>query len=103
MKRKVVILNTHTPINCDLHDYIEIACTFGYEIAVECVNGNKWIGVARDTGNNKNVGEWITISTENDEQRNILLSSILHIVVLTEQAKFKRLMLSPRENAHVEH
>jgi Rho-binding antiterminator len=76
------------PISCHLHDYIEIACLYGYRIKLELVNGGTLQGQA------------ITIETEN--QREYLLIDVAGAQHRIETNQLKR-MQALTHNPHFNH
>ncbi|MCH4234021.1 MAG: Rho-binding antiterminator, partial [Serratia liquefaciens] len=42
-------MTAYRPIDCELHDYLEIACLYGYRLNVELVNGQCFQATALTT------------------------------------------------------
>ena len=56
-------------INCEIHDYIEIACTFGYEVKLELLNGDTIQGKAITTQTSKYKKEYLILKGHVQNQR----------------------------------
>ncbi|NRA61714.1 MAG: Rho-binding antiterminator [Psychrobium sp.] len=54
-------------MNCDLHDYIEIACMFNYPVKLIFKSGSMLEGIAIDTQRNKSHEECLKIKVESVE------------------------------------
>lgn len=78
-------------ISCDLHDHIEVACLFGYELDVTMVDGSNVRGRARTTKTALGA-ESLVIETRSGE-RDLLLYEVVTISVLTPGARFQKLQL----------
>ena len=57
---------TQKIISCAIHDYIEIACTFGYQVKLELFTGDTLRGKA------------ITTETSKDKKEYLLLNGLSH-------------------------
>ncbi|MGR9116252.1 MAG: Rho-binding antiterminator [Gammaproteobacteria bacterium] len=75
-----------TIISCDLHDYVEIACMYGYRLRLVFKNGETMEGKARDIAN-VDKKEYLLVD-DGSEQR-IDLTRIAKMQVLTPHSKFK--------------
>lgn len=75
------------PIACELHDYIEIACLYGYQIRLELKDGSWLEGQAVDTLTTADKREYLLL--DHDPQQRIELNRIAKITTLTHQAQFK--------------
>lgn len=73
----------YEPIDCNLYDYLEIACLHRYEVALQLRDGSEVQGLARTTKTQKD-GEYLVLG-ENTELR---LDQILHLAVLSEPRSF---------------
>lgn len=58
-----------TIISCATHDYIEIACTFGYQIILELQSGTSIEGKAITTRTSRDKKEYIIIETDQQQQQ----------------------------------
>lgn len=82
----------YTPIQCQIYDYIEIACMRHYMLDIELTNGEKITGKAITT-KIKDKQEFIVIETENDEKQEIRLDLVNSIEPLNENAEFGRVSI----------
>jgi Rho-binding antiterminator len=84
--------NTHyEPIECELHDYLEIACLHGYRLLIELVDGSSFKAKAVTTRNTKE--EEFLVLAESEVQGEVRLDELLAIMPLDEGAKFGRVLL----------
>jgi Rho-binding antiterminator len=83
----------YEPIACELHDYVEIACLFGYRLLIELVDGSSFEAKAVTTRNTK--GEEFLVLAGGEKQSAVRLDRLLAITALDEGAKFKRVLLMP--------
>lgn len=74
-------------IACDLHDYLEIACMYHYQIRLVLKDGSSMIGKAIDTIT-KDKREYLLID-DSDETRQVELIQLKKLEVLTANAQFK--------------
>ncbi len=72
-------------ISCDCHDYIEIACLYGYQVRLKLKNGQQLEGKAMDIIR-VDKREYLVIQSDN--QCSIDLTQLLKLQVLTAHAKF---------------
>ncbi|WP_230960220.1 Rho-binding antiterminator, partial [Pseudomonas fluorescens] len=42
-------MNAYQPLNCDLHDYLEIACMHRYSLQIEMIDGQSFAARALTT------------------------------------------------------
>lgn len=80
---------SQSPISCDLHDYIEIACMHRYQIKIKLKGGQAVTGVAVDTSVTPDKKEYLII--ENGEKQSIELNLIAKIEALSPGAVFKEI------------
>ncbi|RKZ63827.1 MAG: hypothetical protein DRQ44_09735 [Gammaproteobacteria bacterium] len=66
-------------ISCALHDYIEIACTFGYEVRLEFFSGPVLQGTARTTETSNDKKEYLLL----DCQQKTLKIELVNIKKMT--------------------
>ncbi len=77
-------------LRCDLHDYIEVACLFNYQILITLSNGDIAEGYAQTTSWSLDRQEVLLIEEADAvEQREIPLLEIATIKVLTKGAQFE--------------
>jgi len=78
------------PLDCDLHDYLEIACMFGYQVELKLVNGLIYAGKPITTGINKARLEYLLFEVSAPlQKKKLLLSELKSMKVLTENAQFE--------------
>lgn len=83
--------NRYEPIECDLHDHVEIACLYGYRLLIELVDGSSFKATAVTTRNTKE--EEFLVLRESEAQGEVRLDQLLAITALDENAKFSRVLL----------
>lgn len=76
-------------ISCDLHDYLEIACMYHYQVRLWLKDGKTLAGKAIDTVTQDKL-EYLLI--ENGETQQIELNQLKKLEVLTAAAKFKEVV-----------
>jgi len=76
-------------ISCQLHDYIEIACMYGYQVKLHLKNGQVIEGKAMDTYTSPDKREYLVIG---DEHQKIELTQITKMTVSTPNAKFNEII-----------
>jgi Rho-binding antiterminator len=81
-----------TIIACALHDYIEIACLYGYQLKLELKNQQTLEGKAIDVVTSADKKECLLL--ESEQQIKIELTAIKELQVLTPQAKFHTVTFS---------
>ncbi len=74
-------------MSCELHDYLEIACLYGYRISLTLKDRQTIEGIAIDTLTTPEKREYLVI--DNGEQQRIELNQLIKLQVLTPNAKFK--------------
>lgn len=83
----------YEPIECELHDYVEIACLYGYRLLIELVDGSSFKANAVTTRNTKE--EEFLMLAESEGQSEVRLDQLLAITALDDGAKFNRVQLRP--------
>lgn len=73
-------------ISCELHDYIEIACVYGYQVRLKFKDGQQLEGKAVDIIT-ADKHEYLLIRNDK-EQHSIDLTEVAKLQVLTPHAKF---------------
>ena len=73
-------------ISCDLHDYIEIACLYGYQVKLTFKDQQTVEGKAIDTLTSAEKREYLII--ENGQKQQIELDRLKKLQVLTPNAQF---------------
>lgn len=87
------MLNPYQPLHCDLHDYLEIACMYGYELQVELRDGSGCTARALTTRTAPNKEEFLVLQNDND-QFEVRLDQLLAITPLDPNASFGRIELA---------
>ncbi|WP_439861368.1 Rho-binding antiterminator [Pseudomonas sp. MBLB4136] len=85
--------DSYQPLNCDLHDYLEIACLHHYRLRIELVDGGQLDAEALTTQTTASKEEFLSVRTDAGEQR-LRLDRLLAITPLTPGASFARVLLS---------
>ncbi|MBL1432565.1 MAG: Rho-binding antiterminator [Gammaproteobacteria bacterium] len=80
------------PIDCSLHDYIEIACLKQYQLKLELVDSSEIFAVAETTETRADKSEWLIVR-DGALQHSVRLDSIVAFTPLTENAGFGRIVL----------
>ncbi|MDX8127842.1 Rho-binding antiterminator [Methylomonas sp. OY6] len=78
---------TQHPISCELHDYLEIACLYGYQVRLTLKDQQILEGQAIDTMTSPEKREYRRI-----EDKQIELNQIKKLQVLTPKAKFQEIV-----------
>lgn len=77
----------YQPIDCNLYDYLEIACLHGYTVLLELRDGESVQGVATTTKTQAD-GEFILLDSQS-EVRKIRLDRLLRLQVLSKPRSFE--------------
>jgi Rho-binding antiterminator len=81
---------TQDVISCELHDFIEIACMYGYELKLILKNNKIIEGKAIDIVSSSEKREYLVI--DKDAKQHIELTQLAKMQVLTPSAKFKEVI-----------
>lgn len=82
----------YRPLDCDLHDYLEIACLYGYRLRIELEDGS-WLNArALDTRTLPSKEEMLVVRAAGEE-RQLRLDRLHAITALTPGARFGRVVL----------
>lgn len=84
-------MNAYQPMNCDLHDYLEIACLRGYRLDIELIDGARLIAKALTTRTSSDKEEFLGLETA-DGPKEIRLDQLLAVTPLDENAQFGRVV-----------
>ena len=76
-------------ISCELHDYLEIACMYGYRVRLTIKNHQTIEGKAVDTVTTAEKREYLVIDNGYDKHE-VELNQLVKMEVLTPNAKFKK-------------
>jgi len=83
-------MDRYQPLNCDLYDYLEIACMHGYRLKVELVDGTTFEALPTTTRTAPSKEEFLQFADGLDEVR---LDQLAAITPLHEGASFGRVEL----------
>ena len=86
-------MTRYQPLNCDLHDYLEIACLRGYQLDIELVDGQRLMARAVTTRTSSDKEEFLVIEQQGAQQE-IRLDQLLAITPQEDNAEFGRVVLS---------
>ena len=78
------------PIDCELHDSLEVACLYRYKMLVTLVSGTTLRGYAVTTTTQPDKTEMLVLRTEAGDQ-NVPMHLLRSIEIETKGAKFKSL------------
>jgi Rho-binding antiterminator len=84
-------MNAYQPLDCDLHDYLEIACLRGYRLHVELIDGESLTAKALTTRTSSDKEEFLRVETANGQQE-IRLDQLLAVTPLDDHAQFGRVV-----------
>lgn len=76
-------------ISCELHDYLEIACMYGYRVRLTIKNHQTIEGKAIDTVTTAEKREYLVIDNGH-KKHEVELNQLVKMEVLTPNAKFKK-------------
>ena len=76
-------------ISCDLHDYIEVVCMYGYQVRLELKDQQIFEGKAIDIITSPEKCEYLLIKNEQEQQ--VKLAQLAKLQVLTPNARFKEI------------
>ena len=83
---------TQDAISCDLHDYVEVACMYGYRLKLILKNDQVIEGKAIDIVNSPEKQECLVI--DGDSRRQIELTHLAKMEVLTPNARFHEVIFN---------
>lgn len=86
-------MDAYQPLNCDLHDYLEIACLYGYRLLVEQVDGSSFEAKALTTRTNAAKEEFFVL-LKDDGPCEVRLDQLLAITPLIANGRFGRVELN---------
>ena len=86
-------MRTYKPLDCDLHDYLEIACLYGYALDIELTDGQRLTARAITTRTSPTREEFLEVETENGRLE-IRLDRLLAITPQNANARFGRVVLA---------
>ncbi|CRM18051.1 protein YaeO [Pseudomonas sp. FH4] len=86
-------MNAYQPLNCDVHDYLEIACLHGYRLQVELIDGRSYAARALTTRTATSKEEFLVLCSDSG-QFEVRLDQLLAITPLDDNARFGRIELT---------
>ncbi|MGH8386393.1 MAG: Rho-binding antiterminator [Pseudomonas sp.] len=86
-------MNTYQPMNCDLYDYLEIACMRGYRLDIELKDGSRLEAKALTTRTSSEKEEFLCLETAGGQQE-IRLDQLLAVTPLDADAQFGRVVFT---------
>lgn len=81
---------TQDAISCELHDFVEVACLYGYQLKLILKNNEILEGKAIDIVNSPEKRECLVI--DNASRQYIELTQLVKMQVLTPNAKFSEVV-----------
>ena len=85
----------YQPLNCDLHDYLEIACLYHYRLQLELTDGSTLVATAVTTRTAPTKEEFLCVESLSGP-REIRLDLLRAITPLATAAQFGRVVLDTR-------
>ena len=85
-------MNTYQPLSCDMHDYLEIACMYGYRLQVERIDGCSYAARALTTRTAASKEEFLLLARDSG-QCEVRLDQLLAISPLGLNVSFGRIEL----------
>ncbi|MCO6426634.1 Rho-binding antiterminator [Nitrosomonas communis] len=82
---------TQQLIECELHDYIEVACMYGYQLRLILKDRQVFAGKAKDIVTTADKREFLVIENEQGSQQ-IELIQLEKMQVLTANAQFSEVV-----------
>jgi len=86
-------MKTYQPLNCDQHDYLEIACLYGYTLDIELTDGQRLTARAITTRTASTREEFFDVETA-EGRLEIRLDQLLAITPQDHNARFGRVVLA---------
>ncbi len=81
-----------TKLQCDLHDYIEIACMYQYQVKITTKSGLKMVGTPITTGIDSTRSEFLLLVQQDSKiEQRILMDNLSKMRILTPNAKFENI------------
>lgn len=69
-------MEKYHPIDCDLHDYLEIACMYHYCLRIELTDGTYLDAKALTTCTTADKEEFLLVENHENQQKNSIGSSV---------------------------
>lgn len=86
-------MHAYRPLNCDLHDYLEIACMHRYDLQIELLDGPSFAARALTTRTAPSKEEFLVLQ-QPDGQFEVRLDRLQAITPLAAGASFGRVELT---------
>jgi Rho-binding antiterminator len=77
-------------IDCHIHDYIEIACLYGFQVNLELVDQTSIQGRAKTTETSVDKHEWLILEI-GDQSEKVELSTIKSMQAITPNPHFDKI------------
>lgn len=87
-------MQTYQPMACDLHDFLEIACLYRYQLRIELTDGGRFDAEALTTRTDPSKEEFLSVR-DAAGVREIRLDTLHAITPLDAGAQFGRVVLKP--------
>lgn len=92
-------MNTYQLLDCDLHDYLEIACMHHYALQVELLDGPSFPATALTTRTAPSKEEFFVVRNA-EGQHEVRLDRLRAITPLDPNARFGRIDFQPLPGGH---
>jgi Rho-binding antiterminator len=83
-------MDAYTPISCDLHDHVEIACLYRYRVRVLTDDARIVTGTAVNTATDNKKREWLILDDAGRQSR-LRLDRIISLEATTPGARFAKI------------
>ena len=83
-------MDVYTPIRCDLHDHVEIACLYRYQVRVLTDEARIVTGTAVTTATDSKKQEWLILD-DSGKQSRLRLDRIVSLEATTPGALFAKI------------
>ena len=83
-------MTAYQPLNCDVHDYLEIACMHRYRLQVEMIDGRSFVARALTTRTAASKEEFLLLARDSG-QCEVRLDQLLAISPLGLNVSFGRI------------
>lgn len=92
-------MDAYKPLHCDLHDYLEIACLYGYMLDIELTDGQHLTARAITTRTSSTREEFLELDTAGGRLE-IRLDQLLAIAPQEKNVRFGRVELANDQASH---
>lgn len=90
-------MSPYQPVDCERHDYLEIACLYRYRLRIELVDGRRFEARALDTRTSPEKEEFLLVEGS-EGRRELRLDRLQSITALDRAALFTRIELQRRSS-----